>query len=119
MEPLAAAENQLPKRQDDQQPLRDFLQRPPGNVVKESNRSIYLDEFLDLQRPAYKPDGRGTEYSNWLAVGTENIYKSVHKKDAAKTPEEAADKLQRRRGKVFDEGTARRQYSFHHGRCCS
>jgi hypothetical protein len=91
MEPLAAAENQLPKRQDNQQPLRDFLQRPPGNLVKESNRSIYLDEFLDLQKPAYKPDGRGTEYSNWLAVGTENIYKSVHKKDAAKTPEEAAD----------------------------
>lgn len=89
MEPLAA-QNNLPKR-DDQQPLRDFLQRPPGNVVKDSSRSVYLEEFLDFQRPAYKPDGRGKDSNSWLAAGTENIYKSVHKTDAAKTPEEAAE----------------------------
>lgn len=89
MEPLAA-ENKTPKSSDPP-PLRDFLQRPPGNVVKDSSRSVYLEEFLDFQRPAYKPDGRGKDSTSWLATGTENIYKSVHKKDAAKTPEEAAD----------------------------
>ncbi|MDZ4837938.1 MAG: hypothetical protein SGJ27_29485 [Candidatus Melainabacteria bacterium] len=89
MEPLAA-ENQLTKSPD-QQPLRDFLQRPPGNVVKDSSPSLYLKEFLDFQRPAYRPDGRGTESNTWLSASTENIYKSVHKKDAAKTPEEAAE----------------------------
>jgi hypothetical protein len=70
--------------------LRDFLQRQPGNVVRDSAPNIYLDEFLTLQRPAYRPDGRGMESKSWLTLGTENIYKTVHNTEA-KTSEQTAE----------------------------
>jgi len=77
--------------------LRDFIQRPPGNVVRDSAPNIYFEEFVDLQRPAYKPDGRGTEYTSWLTLGTENLYKSIHQREV-KTPEQTSESY-------FDDAT--------------
>ncbi|MBX9671640.1 MAG: hypothetical protein K2X93_28885 [Candidatus Obscuribacterales bacterium] len=88
MEPQAAS-NELSKSRNPE-PVRDVLQKTPANLIRDSLPNAYLEEFLNLQRPALKPDGKAAEFTGWLNAGKEDIYKSVIQK-GTKTPEETAE----------------------------
>lgn len=70
--------------------MRDFFQRTPGNMLKDSAANIYLDEFLSIQNPNFRPEAKGTEGKSWLTLGTENLYKTVHNTEA-KNPEQTSE----------------------------
>ncbi len=79
------------------------MMRPPGNMLRDSAPPVYLQEFLNIPRPAYKPDGRGSDSVDdaylWLSLLTaDNIYKSESKKEDKSAREVSNIYLENARG---------------------